>query len=421
LAKKSKILISKTGSTLHGDIKIPGSKSISNRALIIRALDNLDTELVNLSSSDDTNYLISALKTPDKTIDIGHAGTCLRFLTSFLCIQETEHILTGSDRIKERPLAPLVDALREIGANIDYLEKDGFAPILIRPISKDRLNNQIRIAGNISSQFVSSLLMIGPKILGGLTIEIEGNLVSPSYVNMTLGIMSEFGINVKQTNSGYYVPQGTYENTSYTIESDWSSASYLLLLSALSNDVDLSLRNFNKKSLQGDARILDILKTYGLVSSFENEKLLIKKTSSLPVPFIEKNFNDHPDLFQGLAVFYAIQGTSCLFNGLETLKIKETDRIKATKDELAKYKVFLNKTPARFSSKTAIDYYTQEGKLSANKIQEISCYNDHRMAMAFAIIASCQPVVIENPSVVSKSYPDFWKDLEKLGFTVSPI
>ncbi|MBC7775394.1 MAG: 3-phosphoshikimate 1-carboxyvinyltransferase [Phycisphaerae bacterium] len=411
--------LSKNSRNLHGVIALDGSKSISNRALITLALagEKPSNWLSNLSTSKDTQTLLQLLEQNSSTFDAGDAGTTFRFMTAFLATQPGEQILTGSARMLERPVGPLVEALREIGANIQFLGKEGYPPLKIGEM-KPRARS-VRVPANVSSQFLSALLLIGPYLPEGLELVPEGALVSRPYLEMTLGLMRHFGASIDWQGEAIVVAAGRYEPQFLAVESDWSAASYWYAMAAFSEDLDLTLHGLQERSWQGDSVLASMMQQFDIQTVFEENKVRLKKMGKAPRPLFEKDFLECPDIAQTLAVVCAGLGTTGVFSGLETLSIKETDRIGALKTELAKVGVSFSKLPDRFSKKSPErTFYNVEGKANVSALPRFSTYGDHRMAMAFAAFAMLGPVEIQDPEVVSKSYPQFWEHLKKVGFEV---
>jgi len=406
------LILTPPSGKLKGSINLPSSKSISNRLIIIRALCKGQVEINGISEALDSQVLVKLLSSKDDLLNCGHAGTTFRFLTAYLSTLSETKILTGSDRMKERPVGPLVDALKSLGAEIEYLEKVGFPPIKITGGTINK--NEINIPGNISSQFISALLLIAPTLPTGLTINIEGKLVSRPYIEMTLSILRHFGAKVSFKSNKIIVKPEEYFPGSFTVEPDWSSASYWYSIVALSKNADIFIPGFEEYSIQGDAIIRSIFGLFGVKTEFINNGIRLSKT-----PFethqITYNFSECPDLAQTVIVCAAGLGIQGLFTGLETLRVKETDRINALKTELEKFGA-------------TIEITKNDGlKLISgikNKRENIfvNTFNDHRMAMAFAPLSIiCNKVQIENPEVVRKSYPNYWDNLKETGFGVSEI
>ena len=402
--------ISKEGKNLHGNINISGSKSESNRLLTLRAYTSF-FNINNLSDSDDTKTMISSLKSDKEEINIGHAGTAMRFLTSYYSsILNSSKILTGSSRMKERPILILVEALNNLGADIEYIDKKGYPPIKIN--GKLIYGNEIALPADVSSQYISSLMMLGVSINQGLKIKLSTKITSLPYINMTKKIIERIGgivdikpdeIIIKQLVSNKIPDQ--------IVESDWSSASYFYSLVALSDSSDITLSSFFNNSIQGDSRILDIYEQFGVETKFLNDKIYLKKNNIDLPDSISINLRDNPDLAQTIVVTCLGLGVNCKLEGLHTLKLKETDRLLALKREIEKFEV------------DCVTISNQSITLKNNsKLKSgvsINTYDDHRMAMSFAPLSMINPIIIINPEVVSKSYLNFWNDLESLGFKIS--
>jgi 3-phosphoshikimate 1-carboxyvinyltransferase len=409
-----RISLQATTKKLSGTITLTGSKSIANRVLLIRALCGSKFNIDNISESDDTATLISLLSSTEYELDAHHAGTTFRFMTAYLALKGEDRILTGSSRMKQRPIGPLVDALNALGGNIQYLENQGYPPLKFgKPLQK--WNDEVSVPGNVSSQYLSALLMIAPCLPNGLRLHIIEDLVSRPYLEMTLSIMKYFGIDHTWQDMTITIKPQSYLSRDFFVEADWSAASYYYSLAALSDEADITLVGLSEESLQGDSAIAEIGKSFGIVSTFSNTAVrLIKHKNVKPQDYFEYNFIKQPDIAQTVFGMCAGLGVSGLFTGLQTLFIKETDRINAFKKELEKVGVFLTKVPPRFKNSTD-DYYMIDGKASLDTVPEFDTYQDHRMAMALAPLAMYGKVIINDSSVVSKSYPDFWSDLAKLG------
>ena len=387
---------------LPNEIQITGSKSESNRLLILQKLFG-NIEIKNISNSQDTKLLQKALNSDEKTIDIHHAGTAMRFLTSFFAVQEgVEKILTGSERMKQRPIKPLVEALKELGADIEYLENEGFPPLKIK--GKKLEKNFVEIPADISSQFITSLILVGGKLENGLTIKLLGEITSRPYIEMTLKLLSEIsGKSIILKDKTIQIPNIKTQKTAITVESDWSSASYFYSFSALDRQ-KITLKNFNKNSLQGDSRITEIYSLFFGIDTVFNENqqeitLIPKSNFSLPQS-IQLNMNGCPDIAQTVCVTAAALKIPFEISGLATLKIKETDRLSALQNELKKIGC---ETEITDNSIKSVLYTNPEKNIS------IATYGDHRMAMAFAPYSLIQEIEIQNPEVVEKSFPDFWE------------
>ena len=393
-------------------LSLTGSKSITNRLLILRNIYPSLT-IKNKSKSEDSVVLENALKSSSNVKDINHAGTAMRFLTAFYSIQEDkEIIIRGSKRMHERPIYPLIDCLKLIGADISYLEKDGFPPIKIKG---KKLNfKKVEISSNISSQFISAILLVAPKLVGGLVIELKGELISKPYVKMTLSLLNNLGI--KTSFEGKLIKVANLEKIQekcINVESDWSSASYWYSIVAFSKRAEVRLNNFYKKSIQGDSVLVKYYKELGVDTKFVENKIILTKIKDFTPPkHLTLNLVDSPDLAQTIAVTCFGLKIHCFLDGLQTLNIKETKRLNALKNELTKLGANVQVTESSLK-------IFEAQKLKKNII--INTYHDHRMAMSFAPLSLKIPISIENPNVVVKSYPGFWDDLKKAGFIIKPI
>ena len=402
--------ISKEGKNLHGNINISGSKSESNRLLTLRAYTSF-FNINNLSDSDDTKTMISSLKSDKEEINIGHAGTAMRFLTSYYSsILNSSKILTGSSRMKERPILILVEALNNLGADIEYIDRKGYPPIKIN--GKLIYGNEIALPADVSSQYISSLMMLGVSINQGLKIKLSTKITSLPYIHMTKKIIERIGGGVDIKPDEIIIKQLVSNKIpDQIVESDWSSASYFYSLVALSDSSDITLSSFFNNSIQGDSRIVDIYKQFGVETKFLNDKIYLKKNNIDLPDSISINLRDNPDLAQTIVVTCLGLGVNCKLEGLHTLKLKETDRLLALKREIEKFEV------------DCVTISNQSITLKNNsKLKSgvsINTYDDHRMAMSFAPLSMINPIIIINPEVVSKSYLNFWNDLESLGFKIS--
>ncbi|MEO0037220.1 MAG: 3-phosphoshikimate 1-carboxyvinyltransferase [Bacteroidota bacterium] len=405
----------------NATIAISGSKSETNRLLLLQALyPNISIE--NSSNSDDSEVMVDALQKSEiknqkaLCIDVHHAGTAMRFLTAYFAIQEgAEVILTGSSRMQERPIQILVDALNQIGAEINYVEKEGFPPIKI--VGKKLTQNKVSLPADVSSQYISALLLIAPKLENGLELILEGAITSRPYIEMTLALLNKIGVDTSfNANCISVSPMSISENQQpIQIESDWSSASYYYSIVALSEiGTQIQLSNFNENSLQADAVLSELYKIFGVATIFNTDNsITISKISNSKPQAINLQLNSSPDIAQTIAVTCFGLGVSCELNGLHTLKIKETDRLVALKNEL---------TPLGAKVEITADAISIEGCPNLEiKNAVIKTYQDHRMAMAFAPLALKIPLEIEQAEVVSKSYPAFWNDLKSLGFQISEL
>jgi 3-phosphoshikimate 1-carboxyvinyltransferase len=398
-AKKKKV---------KGEINLPASKSISNRVLIIHGIANSFEPINNLSNSDDTKTMFNVLFSNDNKFDIKDAGTCMRFLTAYLSGIIGKWEITGSERMQQRPIGELVDALNSAGAQIEYLEKEGYPPLKI--LGSNLTKNTIKLKGSISSQFISALLLIAPRFKTGLTIEVEGNITSRSYIDMTLSIMAEYGLKSSFVNNTIKVEAGNYETMEYTVESDWSAASYMYECVALAEKGKMKLNGLKKTSFQGDIKQVELWEKLGVKTNFTRKGVFIAKSDVL-IENLNHDFKDMPDLAQTFAVTCCALNIAFSFTGLETLKIKETDRIEALKIELAKLGYTLNDDKAG-----ELSWDGTRGKIASSIV--IDPYGDHRMAMSFAPLALVREnILINNFEVVSKSYPNFWEDLKSLNFS----
>ena len=393
-----------TSKSISARINLPASKSISNRALILDALSYSPYEIENLAECDDTNVLVAALDSNDTTFDIGAAGTSMRFLTAFLSKTVGEWTVTGSERMKQRPIKLLVDALNALGARIEYIEKEGFPPLKI--VGSALLGGEIKLKGNVSSQYISALMMIAPSMLKGLKIELEGKIISKPYINMTKQMMAEYGVDVDFTDNTINIEPQEYQPIPYKVESDWSAASYWYEILALIDNGGVFMQGLGENSYQGDSKVAELFEQLGVKTTYMDEGVLISKGDEI-TDRMDYDFTHQPDLTQTFAVTCCLKGIPFKFSGLESLKIKETDRIAALINELAKLG-FVVYEPAE--SQLAWDGELCEQAKTIN----ISTYDDHRMAMAFAPAAILMPITIEHPEVVSKSYPGFWNDFEAL-------
>lgn len=386
------------------EINLPSSKSISNRALILNALAYSPYDIQNLSDCDDTRVTVKALDSNDTTFDIGAAGTSMRFLTAFLSKTVGEWVITGSERMKQRPIKILVDALNSLGARIEYVENEGFPPLRI--FGSALTGGEIRLNGGVSSQYISALMMIAPYMQNGLRIILEGNVISVPYILMTKSMMKEYGVNVSFENNIIDIEPQIYKPVQYKVESDWSAASYWFEVLSIVGKGRVFLKGLNKNSSQGDSKVAVLFEQLGVGVEYQANGVLLTPNGNYTEKF-EYDFVNQPDLAQTFAVTCCLKNIPFHFDGVQSLKIKETNRIAALIAELGKlgYKLF---EPA-------------EGQLAWNGDRcesaveiSITTYEDHRMAMAFAPVALVTALTIEHPEVVSKSYPTFWSDFEML-------
>jgi len=392
-------------------LTITGSKSESNRLLLLQALYP-ELKINNLSNSDDSKVMSKALVSTADVIDIHHAGTAMRFLTAYFACQEgREVILTGSDRMKERPIEILVTALNNLGADVSYLEQHGCPPLKIK--GKKLINNKVRLQANVSSQYISALLLIASGLENGLELTLEGEITSVPYIKMTLSLLNQAGVSSAFEGQVVTVkPKSKNRLTeTLTVESDWSSASYFFSVIALSPiDTQIALSFYKRNSLQGDAVLTEIYKEFGVSTSFNDNVMTLKKTHVITKQALSFELNGAPDIAQTIAVTCFGLGVECYLSGLHTLKIKETDRLVALKTELEKLGAQVDITDNSLKLHRSSKIKTEIS---------ISTYNDHRMAMAFAPLALKTTLNIDDHEVVSKSYPTFWNDLETIGFRIS--
>lgn len=403
----------KSSKKLRGELKVASSKSISNRLLIIRALSEKPFQLINLSESEDTRVLQQALEGRQAVVDIGHAGTAMRFLTAYFANSDRDVVLTGSERMKQRPIGNLVKALQELGAEIKYLEKEGFPPLYIR--GRRLEGGHVKIDGSISSQFISALLMVAPTFRNGLDLELENQVISSDYIQMTIKIMEQAGVKVEKNERRLRVKPQSYRSQDMFVEGDWSGVSYWYEAAALAEDAEIQVLTLQQNSVQGDARCAEIFHHLGIETSFTDEGIIIRKKGNPPTRF-DYDFINNPDLVQTVAVTCVMLGVPFRFQGTQSLRIKETDRILALQNELKKFGAILH-----YSDDGTLEW---DGTLKniPNEPIVISTYNDHRMAMAFAPVAiKGTPVRIDNPKVVAKSYPNFWNDIKVLGYHIEEI
>ena len=390
-----------------GSITITGSKSESNRLLILKALYP-DLEISNLSNSDDTQVTQKALNNNESIVDIHHAGTAMRFLTAFFSVKpNSKVVLTGSSRMQDRPIELLVEALQSLGAEIEYVNKKGFPPLKITGKKIDV--SQVSLPANISSQYISALMLIAPSLENGLEIDLIGETTSIPYIKMTQTLLENLGFKTFFNDNKIKIsPADKIILNQWTVESDWSSASYFYSVVAIANTSEITLKSYYSESLQGDSDLVQIYKKIGVTTVFNNGSIILSKTPSFALPeVLDLDLRNTPDLAQTIAVSCFGLGVDCNLIGLHTLKIKETDRLEALKIELEKLGAMISITndslELRFS-----------GVINQNI--SIDTYNDHRMAMAFAPLGVKVPIVINNSEVVSKSYPGFWEDFKSIDF-----
>ena len=405
-------LSSPNNKKIQKSIAITGSKSETNRSLLLQALfPNIKIE--NLSNSDDGEVMQKGLAKSEGEVDIHHAGTAMRFLTGYFASQPDKKIvLTGSQRMQERPIKVLVEALRSLGADIEYVKEEGYPPLKIN--GKRLVKSQVSLPANISSQYISSLLLIAPSLENGLELELIGKITSVPYIKMTLALLEQIGVETSFDENMIKVsPKTNVEDTTLVVESDWSSASYFYSIAAMSKiGTEIQLSSYKESSLQGDSVLANIYRDFGVDTEFSNNTILLKKTSEVKSAHLEYDLSNAPDIAQTISVTCLGLGIGCHLTGLHTLPIKETDRLAALQTELGK-----------FGAKVDIDSesltLTAQPQLTSGV--EVDTYNDHRMAMAFGPLALKTDFVVNDAEVVSKSYPDFWNDLVTLGFGVKEM
>jgi 3-phosphoshikimate 1-carboxyvinyltransferase len=407
------VFLPKINSITPAHITITGSKSESNRLLLLQALFP-NIIVGNISDSDDSAVMQKALQTNSPVIDVHHAGTAMRFLTAYFAIQEgREVVLTGSQRMKERPIGVLVEALRALGASIVYKENEGYPPLRIK--GKKLAGGEVAINANISSQYITALMLIGARLKSGLKIILKGDVTSRPYIEMTFGLLAEAGIKARMTENIIHInPQSAISNlqSQIKIESDWSSASYYYSIIALSQPgAEITISSFAEDSNQGDSALAEIYKQFGVITTFSGETIILTKGNFKPET-LNLELNNTPDIAQTIAVTCLGLGIGCTLTGLHTLKIKETDRLAALKTELEKFGADIQVT----NDSLMLKPFNWNKKSMA--VVSVETYNDHRMAMAFAPLALKTGLIIKDAGVVSKSYPTFWDDMAKPGFII---
>ena len=408
------IEISAHQSPINNQLAVTGSKSESNRLLLLNQLFENVLKLENVSNSEDSQLMQKALANQSDLIDIHHAGTAMRFLTAYYSIQNDRNItLTGSERMKQRPIKVLVDALNKLGAEISYQENEGFPPLQIK--GKKITQDSITIPSNISSQYISALCLIGTKLENGLTINLDGKIISVPYIQMTIQLLNRAGIKANFEGNTISIPfTASIQSQTIQVESDWSSASYYYSLIALSKNSEIKISTYFEDSLQGDSALQTIYTdNFGVISTFENGILTLKNNPEFQFKkSIELNLINTPDIAQTIAATCVGLKAKCHLTGLETLKIKETDRLVALKNELEKFGAIITITD---------DSLTIEGYENFTETPTLETYNDHRMAMCMAPLAQLFTIRIKDEMVVEKSYPTFWEDWKQLGFTIKSI
>ncbi|WP_264535255.1 3-phosphoshikimate 1-carboxyvinyltransferase [Flavobacterium sp. N1736] len=395
----------------NSQLNITGSKSETNRLLLLKALFPNIT-LANTSNSDDSEVMQKALIGNEEIVDIHHAGTAMRFLTAYFAVNEgREVVMTGSGRMQERPIKILVEALGQLGVEISYEKEEGYPPIRIK--GKKVTASKVTLAANVSSQYISALLLVASKLDNGLELTLEGEITSIPYIKMTLALLNDLDIQTSfEGNVIKVYPKTEVASKEMVVESDWSSASYFFSLVALANSASLTLSSYKKDSLQGDSELVSLYEKIGVQTTFENNKMTLVKQENFKFEDVNFELNNTPDIAQTIVVTCLGLGIGCHLTGLHTLKIKETDRLEALRIELTKLGANISVTN---------DSLTLLPSQNINHNVKIATYNDHRMAMAFAPLALKVPIIIEDAEVVSKSYPDFWNDLKALNFEVSEL
>lgn len=405
-----KYLIKSPEGAIRASVQLPASKSISNRALILNALSYSPYDIQNLSDCDDTEVMVRALNSDSRDFDIKAAGTAMRFLTAFLSKIVGEWTITGTERMKNRPIKLLVDALNSLGACIEYIEKEGYPPLRI--FGSALQGGEISLAGGVSSQYISALLMVAPLMENGLTLNLEGNIISRPYIDLTLQLMEQFGVKATWNGQTIRILPQEYKPIRFTVESDWSAASYWYSIMALSKNAEIELLGLFKNSLQGDAAGAKLFAQLGVGTVFTDRGVRLKYTGNVTKKLLY-NFVNEPDLAQTFVVCCVLLNIPFRFTGLQSLKIKETDRIEALKTELRKLGYLLTD-----SNDSILEWNGERCEPETDPV--IATYEDHRMAMAFAPAALILPqgLKIAEPEVVTKSYPAYWEDLSKAGFAL---
>ncbi len=405
---KMKLLLQSAQSEINAAIKITGSKSETNRLLLLKALFPNIT-LANTSNSDDSVVMQKALNGNDAIVDIHHAGTAMRFLTAYFAVNAGRVVvLTGSSRMQERPIKILVEALEQLGAVITYEKEVGYPPIRIK--GQKITASKVKLAANVSSQYISALLLVAPKLENGLELTLEGEITSIPYIKMTLALLNDLDIQTSfEGNVITVAPKPAVETKEMIVESDWSSASYYFSIAALADAASITISSYKENSLQGDSALISLYQAMGVESQFNGNQLTLTKQPNFNYQDVTFDLNNTPDIAQTIVVTCLGLGIGCHLTGLHTLKIKETDRLEALRIELTKLGADISVTN---------DSLTLVATKEINPNITIATYNDHRMAMAFAPLALRVPIFIENAEVVSKSYPDFWEDLKSLGFAM---
>ncbi|MFC5269413.1 3-phosphoshikimate 1-carboxyvinyltransferase [Adhaeribacter terreus] len=418
------IRISHPTGILKGTVQLPASKSESNRALLIQALSPEKITLHNLSDANDTVLLQRLLYAPGKEINAEDAGTVMRFLTAYFSLTNQQKVLTGTERMCQRPIGILVNALRELGADIHYSGQEGFPPLEILGFDpKFSGLAKVKIRGDVSSQYISALLLCAPILPGGLQLELEGKIASRPYIEMTLALMQQFGVASELVENAIEIAPKSYAGGAFSVEADWTAASYWYSMVALAKETEILLSGLKENSLQGDSKVASLMEDFGVKTTYLPEGILLTKTPENTAKSAI-DFSDIPDLAQTFAVLAAAKNIELEMTGLESLRIKETDRIVALQTELAKFGAALTETsPGTFLVKngSVSGVWEFESPREDNSETRFETYHDHRMAMAFAPLAMLQEIEIENAGVVRKSYPKFWEELRKIGFEIMSV
>lgn len=400
---------------IEGEIDLPASKSISNRVLLLNALCATPGRLSNLAQCDDTDAVLSALAQPDASeVNIGAAGTAMRFLTAYFSTREgREVVIDGTERMRQRPIGVLVDALRQLGADIEYVEAEGYPPLKIT--GKRLHGGALTVSGSVSSQYITAILLIAP-VIGGITLTIEGEIMSRPYIDMTLALMARYGVKTEWRENVIHVPAGEYTALDFTVEADWSAASYWWAMQAIVPQSRITLKGLEPQSLQGDSRIAELMSQMGVMGNWCGRYLDLRSNGG--VGCCCSTFADlsgTPDIAQTLVVMLCLMGRPFRITGLRTLRIKETDRLEALRIELRKLGYVV-----KVEGDDAISWHFET--TAAEAAPHISTYHDHRMAMAFAPAAIRFPgLIIDDAQVVSKSYPLFWEHLRQAGFKIEEV
>jgi 3-phosphoshikimate 1-carboxyvinyltransferase len=413
-----KYLLSWPGKEINGVVEVSRSKSISNRLLILSAISGGALKIKSLSNAEDTVRLQALLHSDGDVLDAGHGGTTIRFLMAFRAIKGKPCILTGSERLRQRPVAPLVEALRQLGAELEYVEKEGFLPVAVKGFIAPPGHPELSISADISSQFISALMMIGTALPEGLTLHLKEKIVSASYIEMTLKLLHQIGIEAFWKDKMIYIPPGQAFEMEIEVEADWSSASYIYGLTALADKASIKIPGLRLQSLQGDAVTAAFMESLDVYTEELEDGLRIFKQEALHPDFFAGDFELCPDIAQTFAVVLTARNIPFTLKGLSTLKVKETDRVQALINELAKIGIQLK---AEYVEGDILLHYYEDQEMDIKHPPEFSTYHDHRMALAFSLLSMIAPVIIEDPMVVEKSFPTFWEEMKRLGMQIQVI